>query len=117
MCNNWECHTVADAKAELEEWMSPRLPDPEKYVPGPSLLGLAEQRNKILNHLKKQGVEVPKRLASPPLDELPLTRQDPFLHMTLLLMWVGQQGILLPPDLYKTSKFSLSSPARTVCSY
>ena len=105
MCNKWECITVVNAKVELEEWLSPRLPDQEKYIPGPSLLGLAEQKNKIINHLKKQGLEVPDHLASPPLDELPLTRQDPTLHMTPLLMWVGQHGILLPPDLYTTSKF------------
>jgi hypothetical protein len=104
MCNKWECITVANAKVELEEWLSPRLPDQEKYIPGPSLLGLAEQRNKIINHLKKQGLEVPEHLVSPPLDQLPLTRQEPALHLTLLLMWVGQQGILLPPALYTTSK-------------
>jgi hypothetical protein len=33
--------------------------------------------------------------------------------MTLLLMWVGQQGILLPPDLYKTSKFDPALLAST----
>ena len=113
MCNDWECNAVVNAKAELEEWLSPRLPDAHKYIPGPSLLGLAEQRNKIIAHLTKQGLELPEHLASPPLDELPLTRQDPSLHMTLLLMWVGQQGILLPPDLYKTSKFDPALLAST----
>jgi hypothetical protein len=105
MAYNEEYWTLVSAKAELEEYMSPRLPDEEMLIPGPSLLGLAEQRNKILVHLKKQGVEVPEHLVSPPLDEFPRTRQDPSLHMTLLLMWVGEQGILLPPALYKTSKF------------
>jgi hypothetical protein len=105
MVNNEEYWTLMAGKAELEEYMIRRLPDPEMFIPGPSLLGLAEQRNNILVHLKEQGVEILEHLVSPPLDELPCTRQNPPLHMALLLMWICEQGILLPPALYKTSKF------------
>jgi hypothetical protein len=115
MCSNWECSGAADEKLEPVEWMSDRLPNPAQYIPGPSLLGLAEQRNKIINHLKKQDVDVPKHLVSPPLDELPFTCQDPSLHTTLLLMWVGEQGILLPADLYRTSKFTPAPLVSTSC--
>jgi hypothetical protein len=52
MCNNEQCWSLADDKAELEEYMSRRLPDSEMFIPGPSVLGLAEQRNKILTHLR-----------------------------------------------------------------
>jgi hypothetical protein len=107
MCNNEECWGLTYEKLELEEYLSPRLPDPGMYIPGPSLLDLAEQRNKILVHLKKQGVVVPEHLVHPPLDKLPRTRELPCIHMSLLLMWVGEHGIL-PSDLYKTSKFELA---------
>ena len=116
MCDNNE-EWLAETKAELEEYLSARLPEPEMYIPGPSMLGLAEQRNKILTHLKKQGFEVPGHLVAPPLDELPRTREHPSIHMTLLLMWVGEQGILLPPHLYKTSKFFPTPTAITIRSY
>jgi hypothetical protein len=115
MCSNWECYGAADEKLELVEWMSNRLPNPAQYIPGPSILGLADQRNTIINHLKKQGVDVLEHLVSPPLDELPFTCQDPSLHMTLLLMWVGEQGILLPADLYRTSKFTPAPLVSTSC--
>jgi hypothetical protein len=48
MCKNEECWDLADEKVELEESMSPRFLDSEKYILGPSLLGLTERRNKII---------------------------------------------------------------------
>jgi hypothetical protein len=48
VCKSEECWDVADEKVELEESMSRRFLDPEKYILGPSLLGLTERRNKII---------------------------------------------------------------------
>jgi hypothetical protein len=73
---------------------------------GPSTLGLLEQRNKIITHLKKKGITIPKHLVSASSTHLPLSHQQPSVHLTYLLMWVSQQGIVLLPDFCKTRKHS-----------
>jgi hypothetical protein len=90
----------------LRVFASALLPDPTVYITGPSTLGLLEQKNKTIAHLKKKGITIPKHLVSASSTHLPLSHQQPSVHLTYLLMWVSQQGIVLLPDLCKTRKHS-----------
>ena len=89
-------------KMELEEHLSKHLPDPEAFVPSPSKLGLLEQKNLIVAHLKHQRVKLPEHLtyAQPNSD----------VSLSYLLIWVGEQGVALPAACYKTSE---STPLST----
>lgn len=88
----------------MRQFANALIPDPAAYITGPSTLGLLEQRNKIIAHLKNEGTAVPKHLLSASNAHLSLSHQQPSVHLTYLLMWVAQQGIVLPPDLCKTRK-------------
>jgi len=92
-------------KMELEDHLSKHLPDPEVFVPGPSKFGLLEQKTLIVAHVKHQRVKLPEHFthAQPNSD----------VFLSHLLMWVGEQGIVLPAAFYKTSE---STPLSTsVC--
>jgi len=89
-------------KMKLEEHLSKHLPDPKAFVPGPSKLGLLEQKNLIVAHLKHQRVKLPEHLTQ--------AQPNGDVCLSHLLMWVGEQGIVLAASFYKTSE---STPLST----
>jgi len=99
-----EFRDLKKQKLALGSHLSRRLPDPEVHIPCPSVLGLLEQKNLIVNHLKGEGVKIPEHLASPFKVDTPLTRDQLFYHLAGLDMLANEQGITVPGAVFKTSK-------------
>ena len=99
-----EHREMREQRLALEAHLSRCLPDPEVHVPGPSVLGLLEQKNLIINHLKGEGVKIPEHLASPPRGDLLFTRDQLSYHLAGLDMLANEQGVTILGALFKTSK-------------